>query len=70
MNPFRRVGVFCGETIDELKKASWPTSKELYKSTIAVLIGMAALGTYVFLLDFALGGTINTISSWIRGCLG
>ncbi|MDR1113399.1 MAG: preprotein translocase subunit SecE [Bacteroidales bacterium] len=70
MNPFRRVSVFCGETIDELKKASWPSFKELRKSTIAVLIGMVAFGVYVSILDFALGGFVNTVSSFVRGCIG
>ncbi|MDR2735627.1 MAG: preprotein translocase subunit SecE [Puniceicoccales bacterium] len=70
MNPFRRISIFCVETVDELKKASWPTARELRKSTIVVLIGMVVLGIYVSLVDFALGGAINTVSSWVRGCIG
>ncbi|MDR0351069.1 MAG: preprotein translocase subunit SecE [Puniceicoccales bacterium] len=70
MNPFRRVSLFCGETIEELKKASWPNAKELRRSTIAVLVGMLVWGIYVSILDFALGGFVNTVSSWVRGCIG
>jgi len=53
-NPFRSIRHFWQETIQELKKASWPTRTELRDMTIVVIIASAMLGTFTSLSDFAL----------------
>ncbi|MCF7889211.1 MAG: preprotein translocase subunit SecE [Victivallales bacterium] len=43
---------FISGTLDELQKCSWPTREELYESTIVVLIAIALIALFVFLVDF------------------
>ncbi len=65
-NPFRSIRIFTGETISELKKASWPTMLELRDSTIVVLVAIAILGTFVAVADFSLANVVNLFTSWVR----
>jgi preprotein translocase subunit SecE len=53
-NPFTAIRRRWTETITELKKSSWPDRKELWESTLVVLIGVVILGSFVFLADFSL----------------
>jgi preprotein translocase SecE subunit len=69
-NPFRRIGVFFSETMNELKLASWPTQKEMRRYVMVVLIGMALLGIYVAIVDFSLMQIVDLISNWVRGSFG
>lgn len=69
-NPFNAVRIFWNETISELKKASWPTRKELKDSTIIVIIGIALLGVYVGIVDFSLREVVNLFSSWSQFGIG
>jgi len=65
-NPFRSIRVFAGETVAELKKATWPTLHELRDSTIVVLVAIAILGVFIAVADFSLANVINLFSSWVR----
>jgi preprotein translocase SecE subunit len=69
-NPFRQVGVFIGETVNELRLASWPTQKEMRHYVAVVLMGMALLGVYVAIVDFSLMHVVDLFSGWVRGRLG
>ncbi len=53
-NPFRSTRIFAGETITELKKATWPTRTELKDSTIVVIIAVIILGIFISIADFSL----------------
>jgi preprotein translocase subunit SecE len=53
-NPFRRVALFVRETIDELRKASWPDLQELKTSTIIVIIAVVLLGLFISVSDFSI----------------
>ena len=65
-NPFRSIRLFYGETISELKKATWPTKTELKDSTVVVLIGIAILGSFITLTDFSLANWVEYITSVVR----
>jgi preprotein translocase subunit SecE len=65
-NPFTSIRRFYGETVTELKKASWPSKVELRDSTIVVLIAVVILGTYIALVDFSLMNGVELLSSWVR----
>lgn len=65
-NPFSAIRIFWNETAGELKKASWPTRKELKDSTIVVIIGIALLGFYVGIVDFSLFQVVNLFSDWAQ----
>lgn len=65
-NPFSTIRTFWNETVGELKKASWPTRKELKESTVIVIIGIALLGFYVGIVDFSLFQVVNLFSNWAQ----
>jgi len=65
-NPFRSVRIFYGETISELKKASWPTKADLRESTVVVLFGIAILGSFITLTDFSLANWVEYITIVVR----
>ena len=66
-NPFRSIRIFWGETIVELKKASWPDRTELKDSTIVVIIGVAILGAFVSLVDFSLFQVVALFTDMVTG---
>ena len=65
-NPFRSVRIFAGETVGELKKATWPTRSELRDSTLVVLIAMVILGFFTSIADFSLYQVVNLFTSWVH----
>ncbi|MBT3480180.1 MAG: preprotein translocase subunit SecE [Opitutales bacterium] len=65
-NPFRSIRIFAGETMGELKKASWPTRTELRDSTIVVLVSIAIMGVFIAVADFSLANVVNLFTSYMR----
>lgn len=65
-NPFRSVRIFAGETVSELKKATWPTRSELRDSTLVVLIAMTILGFFTSIADFSLYQVVNLFTTWMN----
>ncbi len=59
----RRSVDFCKEAWQELKKIHWPSRKETYAATTAVLIVVLIVGLFLALVDFALTRTIQAIIS-------
>ncbi|MFU8862260.1 MAG: preprotein translocase subunit SecE [Cyclonatronaceae bacterium] len=66
-NPFRSIRIFSGETINELKKATWPTWTELKDSTIVVIIAVIILGIFISIADFSLTGVLYLFTDLVRG---
>ena len=66
-NPFRSIRIFWKETVSELKKATWPTLKELRDSTIVVLIAVLLLGAFIGIADFSLFQVVNLFTDWVGG---
>lgn len=50
-NPVTAIQKLYSETIRELKKCTWPTRKELFESTRAVLSGLVIMTVVVAILD-------------------
>jgi preprotein translocase subunit SecE len=65
-NPFRSIRIFFGEMVDELKKASWPSWKELRDSTIVVIVACVLLGLFTSIADFSLYQVVDLFTSWVR----
>ena len=65
-NPFKATRIFYGETVSELKKATWPTKLELKESTIVVLVGVVILGSFITLTDFSLANWVEYITNLVR----
>lgn len=64
-NPFSSIRTFTGEMIAELKKASWPTYRELRDSTILVIVASVLLGLFTSLSDFSLYQVVDLFTSWV-----
>lgn len=58
-NPFARLRLFYGETVTELKKSQWPNGKELRELTLVVVVGIAIIGAFISLADFALYNVVD-----------
>jgi len=52
---------FLSEVHNEMGRVTWPNSKEVYATTVVVILTSAFFGLYLFLLDYGL----NSVVSWI-----
>lgn len=50
-NIFKRIFKFFKEVGVELKKVTWPTKKQMLKSTLIVLVFLLIIGLLIFGLD-------------------
>ena len=46
-----RIRRFCGDTVAELRRCSWPTRQQLLESTLLVVVSMVILACFVFGVD-------------------
>ena len=46
-----RLRLFLSEVRNELKRVTWPSQKEVYATTVVVILTSAFFGVYLFLLD-------------------
>ena len=60
-NRFERFRVFLAEVRNELKRVTWPSQKEVYATTVVVILTSAFFGLYLFLLDQVLLTTFQWI---------
>jgi preprotein translocase subunit SecE len=51
---FERARLFLSEVRNELKRVTWPSQKEVYATTIVVILTSAFFGLYLFLLDIGI----------------
>ena len=58
---FLRLSSYWGETMEELKKCTWPTWEELNGSTVVVIVSVALLGGFTVVVDFLLASIIRLI---------
>jgi len=56
-----RMRVFLTEVRNELKRVTWPSRKEVYATTIVVILFSVVIGLYLFVLDYG----INSAYLWI-----
>jgi len=61
-NPILAIQKYYGETIEQLKKCSWPTRKELYDSTLVVVSSLVILTVFVMLVDWICGTGVRFIT--------
>ena len=48
---FERMRLFISEVRNELKRVTWPSQKEVYATTVVVILTSAFFGLYLFALD-------------------
>jgi preprotein translocase subunit SecE len=58
---FLRLSTYWDETMEELKKCTWPTWDELRGSTIVVIVSVALLGGFTMLVDFVVANIVRFI---------
>jgi preprotein translocase subunit SecE len=58
---FERARLFLSEVRNELKRVTWPSRKEVYATTVVVILTSLFFGLYLFALDFG----INSAVQWI-----
>ena len=66
-NIFQKTRLFYGETVSELKKASWPDFSELKGSTGVIIVSVLILGLYVALSDFSVYNWVTLLTRFIKG---
>jgi preprotein translocase subunit SecE len=49
-----RARLFLSEVRNELKRVTWPSQKEVYATTVLVVLTSAFFGLYLFAIDFGL----------------
>jgi preprotein translocase subunit SecE len=58
---FLRLSGYWNETVEELKKCTWPSWEELNGSTVVVIVSVALLGGFTVAVDFLLASIIRLI---------
>jgi preprotein translocase subunit SecE len=56
-----RARLFLSEVRNELKRVTWPSQKEVYATTVVVILTSLFFGIYLFTVDYGL----NTLVTWI-----
>jgi preprotein translocase subunit SecE len=56
-----RARLFLSEVRNELKRVTWPSQKEVYATTVVVILTSAFFGIYLFALD----AVLLNIYQWI-----
>jgi preprotein translocase subunit SecE len=61
-----RARLFLSEVRNELKRVTWPSQKEVYATTVVVILVSIFFGLYLFVLDFG----IDSLVIWIMRKFG
>ncbi len=61
-----RARLFLSEVRNELRRVTWPSQKEVYATTVVVILVSIFFGLYLFVLDFG----IDTLVIWIMRRFG
>ena len=54
-----RARLFLSEVRNELKRVTWPTQKEVYATTVVVILTSVFFGLYLFAVDLALNNAVQ-----------
>ena len=63
---FEQMRVFLSEVRNELKRVTWPSQKEVYATTVVVILFSIVMGLYLYAVDLSL----NAIIHWVYRTLG
>ena len=59
---WNKIKKFCKDTVSELKKVSWTSKTELFKSTKLVVVTVLAVCIVIALIDLGASWVINSIA--------
>ena len=58
---FSRTREFLTEVRNEMKRVTWPSQREVYATTVVVILTSVFFGMYLFAVDIGL----NNLARWI-----
>jgi preprotein translocase subunit SecE len=58
-----RTATFASDVRGEMRKVTWPSKKEVYSTTIIVIISVFFFGFYLFLVDSVLQVAVQRVFS-------
>ena len=58
---FERGRVFLSEVRNELKRVTWPSQKEVYATTIMVILTSIFFGVFLWVVDLSLTAAVGWI---------
>ena len=58
---WNRARTFLTEVRNELKRVTWPSQKEVYATTIMVILTSAFFGLFLWIVDLGLTNAVNWI---------
>jgi len=56
-----RARLFLSEVRNELKRVTWPSQKEVYATTVVVILTSIFFGVYLFMVDYG----VNSLVQWL-----
>ena len=56
-----RARLFLSEVRNELKRVTWPSQKEVYATTVVVILTSIFFGLYLFVVDYG----VNSVVQWV-----
>jgi preprotein translocase subunit SecE len=54
-----RARNFLSEVRNEMKRVTWPSKREVYATTVVVILVSVFFGLYLWLVDLALSSTVH-----------
>ena len=60
-NALQRARAFVAEVRNEMRRVTWPSRREVYATTVVVILTSAFFGLYLWGLDVALTATVNWV---------
>ena len=54
-----RAGEFLTEVRNEMKRVTWPSQREVYATTVVVILTSVFFGLYLFAVDLALNNAVQ-----------
>jgi preprotein translocase subunit SecE len=58
---WRRTNEFLTEVRNEMKRVTWPSQREVYATTVVVILTASFFGLYLFGVDLLLGAGVEWI---------
>ena len=58
---FDRARRFLSEVRNEMSRVSWPSRREVWATTLVVILTSAVFGLYLFLVDLGLSAAIGWV---------
>ncbi|MDA2935485.1 preprotein translocase subunit SecE [Acidobacteria bacterium AH-259-D05] len=62
----RNLVTFYGDVKTELRKVTWPSKKEVYGTTLVVIVTVFFFGIYLFAVDFVLQRVVRQIFGFFQ----